>query len=210
MVDLTDNDDKGALEYPKDFQLRSQSVFLRPPDIADTQALFPLVSDSKLTEFLAWAPHEKIETTRAMVASLINEQREGRAYHWIVSDFAGNLVGLVSLIDVRRTHRTWLQNRAEVAYWIAPAFQRQGFAEQATRLMVGFAFSDLSFHKLIVYYAADNPASGRVVEKLGFRYVGIHREAFCKNAVWHHLCEYELLSSEFNQTETLENLHTTR
>jgi ribosomal-protein-alanine N-acetyltransferase len=177
--------------------LRTKRLYLRPPRLEDAKALFPLMSDSRLTEFLAWAPHENEQVTRDTVSALINDQEEGRGYHWLVVDLSSAIVGLVSLIDVRRKHRTWIQNRAEVAYWITPASQGNGYAEEATKAMVEIAFSQLAFHKLIVYHAASNQASGRVVEKLGFEYVGIQREAFCKSGVWYDLCEYELLKSNY-------------
>jgi RimJ/RimL family protein N-acetyltransferase len=60
-----------------------------------------------------------------------------------------------------------------------------------------FAFGPIGLHKLAVYHAADNPPSGRVVEKLRFRHVGDERDAFSKGGRWHDLRHYELLASEF-------------
>jgi RimJ/RimL family protein N-acetyltransferase len=131
-----------------------------------------------------------------MINSLLEAQKDGKGFHWVVIH-EKIIVGLVSLIDVRRNHRAWTLNRAELAYWVAPAAQSRGYATEAAWAVMNFAFGRLAFLKLIVYHAADNPSSAHVVKKLGFRHVGNEREAFCKHGIWHDLSHYELLESEY-------------
>jgi RimJ/RimL family protein N-acetyltransferase len=185
-------------DFPQGYILRTPHLLLRPPSVDDLSELYSLVSDSRLTEFLAWEPHSSEGSTLEMISLLIEQQKAGKSFHWLVIN-KDSIIGLVSLIDVRRTHRSWTLNRGEVAYWITPKAQGNGYAEEATRAMVQFGFDHLSLHKIIVYHAADNPPSGRVVQKLGFRYVGTELEAFCKSGIWHDLCHYEILNSEFKK-----------
>lgn len=185
-------------EYPGGYKLVTPRLTLQAPQSGDVQALWPHVTDPRLTTFLAWEPHGSREETVAMIESLIQAQLAGRGFHWVVR-LEGDVVGLISLIDVRRTHRAWIWNRAELAYWIAPSAQGRGLATEAAESVIRFAFATLGLHKLAVYHAADNPPSGRVIEKLGFRHVGDEREAFCKFGCWHDLRHYELLASDCNQ-----------
>lgn len=175
------------------FQINTPRLTLRPPIEGDATELFPLVSDARLTPFLAWAPHGGIEETREMLNSLIQSQRSGAGYHWIVSANA-RVVGLVSLIDVKRSHRTWTLDRAELAYWIGCPFQGLGYATEAAQAVVKYGLKELNLHKIRVYHASGNPASGRTIEKLGFRYVGEEMDAFCKENTWHSLRHFELLA----------------
>lgn len=175
------------------FQINTPRLTLRPPIEGDATELFPLVSDARLTPFLAWAPHGGIEETREMLNSLIQSQRSGAGYHWIVSASA-RVVGLVSLIDVKRSHRTWTLDRAELAYWIGCPFQGLGYATEAAQAVVKYGLKELNLHKIRVYHASGNPASGRTIEKLGFRYVGEEMDAFCKENTWHSLRHFELLA----------------
>lgn len=163
-------------------------------------ALWPHVTDPRITTFLAWEPHQNQHETLTMLKALIQGQKEGKGFHWLAMH-EEKLVGLVSLIDVRRTHRAWTWNRAELAYWVTPEAQGHGFATEAARAVIDTGFARLALHKIIVYHAADNPPSGRVVQKLGFRHVGNEREAFCKHGLWHDLCHYELLASEHSATQ---------
>jgi ribosomal-protein-alanine N-acetyltransferase len=183
--------------YPQGYRLETPQLVLRAPGGEDAEKLWPLVSDSRLSTFLAWEPHRSIDETAAMVAALIDAQCTGTGFHWIASH-ADEVVGLISLIDVRREHRSWTLNRAELAYWIGLPFQGMGYATEAAAAVMEFGFEKLHLHKIRVYHAADNPASGRTIDKLGFRFVGEEKEAFQKNGVWHHLRHFELLCPEFS------------
>jgi RimJ/RimL family protein N-acetyltransferase len=182
-------------EFPKGYLLHTQRLVLRPPALEDVDALWPHVTDAGITRFLAWDPHPNKDVTQNMLRGLIEAQKQGKGFHWIVLH-EEKLVGIVSLIDVRRTHRCWTLNRAELAYWIGSAFQGFGYATEAARRVIQFAFEDLAFHKIVVYHVTDNPPSGAVAQRLGFRYVGEELEAFKKEGNWYDLKHYELLQRE--------------
>ena len=188
--------------FPEGHSLTTSRLSLLSPSLEDVQELWPHVTDPRITAFLAWEPHGHQDETRSVIASLIDEQALGNGFHWVVRH-GDVVVGLVSLIAVRRTHRAWTWNRAELAYWIARDAQGQGFATEAAEAAMRFAFGPLGLHKLVVYFALDNVPSGRVVEKLGFRLVGDEREAFSKHGRWYDLRHYEILASEFGDRHPL-------
>lgn len=200
-----DNNSPTLLAYQLCDQLQTKRLQLRALVEGDASGLWPLVSDSRLTPFLAWEPHQSIRETESMIVALAEAQRAGRGFHWGVIH-SEQIIGLISLIDVRRQHRCWTLNRAELAYWIGPTHQGQGYATEAASVVVEFGFEKLQLHKIHVYHAADNPASGRTIEKLGFRFIGEEKEAFQKDGIWHHLRHFERLVSESPQTP----IHPTR
>ncbi|NWG45275.1 MAG: GNAT family N-acetyltransferase, partial [Alphaproteobacteria bacterium] len=57
-------------------------------------------------------------------------------------------------------------------YWLAPPFWSRGYASEAGRAVVDLAFSVFDPDALVADYYIDNPASGRVLEKLGFAPAG--------------------------------------
>ncbi len=182
--------------FPEGYFLETERLVLRPPSLDDVAGLWPHVTDPRVTRFLAWDPHPDRETTRTMLQALIEAQKQARGFHWIVIR-SEEVVGIVSLIDVRWTFRCWILNRAELAYWIAPAQQGAGYATEASRRILQFGFEDLGLHKIIVYHVTANPPSGAVAQRLGFRYVGEELQAFRKEGRWHDLKHYEMLEQEF-------------
>lgn len=169
---------------------------VQPLSLAHAADLAPAMADQKLCTFLAWEPHGTPQQTQAVVQSLVEGMLRGKAYHWVAA-VQGKAVGLISLIDVVRSHRSWWLGRAELAYWIAPEHWGQGLAAEASRAVMALAFERLGLHRLLVMHASDNPASGRVAQRLGFRRIGTERQAFRKNDTWHDLERYDLLAEEW-------------
>lgn len=64
----------------------------------------------------------------------------------------------------------------ELGYWLAPERWGQGLATEAAQAMVVYGFEKLGAEALTSAHFADNPASGRVLEKAGFRANGIGRQ----------------------------------
>ncbi len=61
---------------------------------------------------------------------------------------------------------------AEIGYWIGKPFWGHGYATQAGRWLIERAFKKNKFNRLTGGHFIDNPASGRVLEKLGFAVIG--------------------------------------
>lgn len=68
---------------------------------------------------------------------------------------------------------------------------------EAARAAVDFAFHRIGLHKLTIGCLADNPGSRRVVEKIGFRYVGRLEDDVCRDNAWHAHLRYELAAPEW-------------
>lgn len=181
----------------KDLTLTTPRFTLAPLLREHAPVLYPLMRDERITTYLAWAPHRDVNETAAVIDSLVGSQQRGSAYHWAIFE-SGYARGLISLIDVQRTHRVWTLDRAEVAYWIDPSAQGRGIATEATQAVVQCAFEVLGLNRLKISHTSANPASGRIPQKLGFRFVGTERQFFNKNGEWFDMNHYELLAVDWS------------
>jgi RimJ/RimL family protein N-acetyltransferase len=86
---------------------------------------------------------------------------------------------------------------AEVDYYVLPAGQGKGYATDAVRTLVGYAFRDLNAHSVLARLRADNDPSRRVVGKVGFTREGRRREAYYREGDYHDIDIYGLLRSEW-------------
>ena len=175
------------------FVLNTERLTLRPPSENDVNALFELMSDNNITTFLTWEAHKNIETTKSVVKSLITSQNENRGYHWCIC-LNNKIIGLVSLIDVKRTIRTWTLNRAELSYWIGSNYQRKGYATEASKAILNFGLINLKLHKIVIAHATENMESQSICKKLGFIKYAHEHDAFFKNSKWNDLIWYELIN----------------
>ena len=81
------------------------------------------------------------------------------------------LVGAIGIHDTP-------EGEVELGYWIARPYWNQGFATEAGRAVIGFACNSLRLRRLVAGHFIDNPASRRVLRKLGFRPAGAVRSRF--------------------------------
>lgn len=60
----------------------------------------------------------------------------------------------------------------QLGYWLTPSAWGRGYATEAGKAMLGMARHALGLKRLVSGYFADNPGSGNVLRKLGFRETG--------------------------------------
>ena len=65
------------------------------------------------------------------------------------------------------------ENDAEVGYWVARPYWNRGICTEALRLLIDYCFREKGFRTLWADFFPDNPASGKVMEKCGFRDTGM-------------------------------------
>lgn len=89
-----------------------------------------------------------------------------------------------------------LARTAEIGYWIGEAHWGRGYATEALKAVVSYAFQTFDYHRLEAYHFGWNPASGRVLEKAGFKLEGCLREQICKNGEFTDAFVYGVLRDE--------------
>jgi len=79
---------------------------------------------------------------------------------------AGTLIGTAGLrIETE-------DQRAELGYWIGKPYWNQGYCTEAARAVLQFGFEQLDLHRIFAHHFVRNPASGRVMQKLGMTHEG--------------------------------------
>lgn len=84
---------------------------------------------------------------------------------WIAIDRAQNAVVGDAGFKGRPNH----DGTVEIGYGIAPAHRDRGYATEAVRSLVDWAFTHPEVKRVVAECAPDNPASTRVLDKSGFR-----------------------------------------
>jgi len=104
-------------------------------------------------------PPDRTEMT-AWFASHPEEWAAGTAYRFAI-EHEGRMVGMADLDGVAA-------EIAELGYWLERGSWGQGLAVEAAAALLRFGFEQLGLAQLYAGHAEDNPASGRVLERLGF------------------------------------------
>ena len=86
---------------------------------------------------------------------------------------------------------------AELGYWVSESYWGRGYATEGSRALLDFAFGMLAVHRIHAAHLVRNPASGRVMQKLGMTFEGIHRHAVRKWGVYEDVAHYGILVTDW-------------
>lgn len=104
------------------------------------------------------------ELARGWIATHGPEREAGTAHRFAI-ERGGRLIGTCDVDEIAN-------GVGDLGYWLEEPAWGQGFASEAARAVMAFAFDELRLTRLTSGHAADNRASGKVLTKLGFRRVG--------------------------------------
>jgi RimJ/RimL family protein N-acetyltransferase len=168
--------------FAPDWPIRTDRLLLRPFTEADFDSLYEMHSDEGVVRWLY-----NDARTRVQVVELLKVKIAGASVNapgdWLCaaveSGETGRLIGDVSLLWASEQHRS-----GELGFIVHPAHHGNGYATEASRPLLDWAFGNLGLHRVIGRTEARNAGSSRVLEKLGMR-----REA--------HLVENEWVKGEW-------------
>ena len=90
-----------------------------------------------------------------------------------------------------------------MGYWIGKPFWGNGYCTEAAKEVVKYGFTALGVTRIQATHFAQNPASGRVMEKIGMTYEGCLRQYYKKWGNPIDLKMYAILRAEHKETRFL-------
>lgn len=144
--------------------LSTPRLVLRPFVPEDGAEMFRVwASDPQVTRFLRWTPHKDEAESLALARQWAADRQ---AHQWaIVRGCDGQLMGSIGVVPAEDDPALW-----EPGYCLGRDFWGKGYMTEALDAVVRHLFADHGVDRLGCCHAAANPASGRVMEKVGFHY----------------------------------------
>lgn len=161
--------------------LETQRLRMRPYSEADVAELVPLIGTREVaaTTLRIPFPYTEEDAQQFIAAS----QEGGKVWLAITSRSDGRQMGGIGLrVDERFQH-------AELGYWLGKPYWGKGYATEAAREMVHYGFEELKLHRIFASHFGHNPASGKILRKLGMRHEGCQREHLRK---WDEFVDSEM------------------
>ncbi len=175
--------------------LESERLILRPFSLSDAADVQRLAGDRAIADTTLNVPHPYED---GMAESWISTHQPGLeadqlAAFAITNKADSALVGTISL-TINRS-----DERAELGYWIGRPYWGSGFCTEAAKLVLRYGFQVLKLQRIHASYMVRNPASGRVLEKIGLLREGTVRQHIRKWGKFEDLVLCGLLSSEWQE-----------
>lgn len=149
--------------------LRTERLILRAFRMADAPDVAQYAGDIDVARMLARVPHpyRQSEAEEWIAGHPQAPSREGDFPFAIEADGA-----FVGCIGYQTDTGEAGDETFEIGYWIARPCWGRGFATETARAFCRFLFEKFGPAALSAGHFEDNPASGHVLTKLGFRYTG--------------------------------------
>ena len=180
-------------------RLITERLALREFVEADWAAVLAYQTDARYLRYYPWNERTPADA-RAFVGMFLEWQREEprRRFQLAVTlKSNGALIGNCGLR--RKRDNDW---EADIGFELAPQHWGRGYATEAARAMVTFGFQEVALYRISSWCIADNAASARVLERLGFGQEGrLRRNERFKGRWWDTLL-YALLRDEWEAQDT--------
>ncbi|AOV15730.1 hypothetical protein BJI67_00450 [Acidihalobacter aeolianus] len=152
--------------------LETPRLRLRPFAATDAPDVQRLAGDFAIADTTAHIPHPYEDgVAESWIATRAEAFAQGTGLSLaIAARSGGDLIGAISLMQIAPGHQ------AELGYWIGRPYWGNGYCTEAGEAMLRHVFGELGLIRVHALHLSRNPASGRVMQKLGMRHEGHRRQ----------------------------------
>ena len=172
--------------------LTTERLVLRPFRISDAFDVRTLAGEWAIADTTLTVPHP---------------YPDGTAELWIATHATGFLAGTQAtfaieerdtqtLIGAVGLHIEPRHSLAELGYWIGVPYWGRGYATEAARAVVEFGLHTMRLNRIQARHFVRNPASGRVMIKVGMSLEGTLRQAMRKWDRFEDVAVYAILCDD--------------
>ena len=175
--------------------LETSRLLLRPFTLADASDVLRLAGERALAATTLNIPHP-------YEAGMAEEWIGGHEAAFLEGSdvtFAITLRDSLELIGAIGLGIAAQHARAEIGYWISVPHWSHGYCTEAARAVVDYGFREPGMNRIFGMHFARNPASGRVMQKIGMTREGCLRQHILKWGAYEDVVEYGILRSEWSR-----------
>ncbi|MEV0646594.1 GNAT family protein [Phytomonospora sp. NPDC050363] len=173
-------------------ELNGPRVTWRELTVDDAEAMVEVMSDPEVFRTASDNEVPDLEMYRSFIADYSGKavDPERRQYKLALT-LDGELVGTGGI------EMTWHRSsNAEIGYLVSRPNWGKGLGTEAAHLLVDFALTELKAHRVWAGADVENPASIRILEKVGMTREGIRREDRFKDGRWINSAVYSILETD--------------
>ena len=172
--------------------LQTRRLLLRPFELIDAKEVQHLAGERDVADTTLKIPHPyEYGVAEHWIWTQEARFRAGEAVNFAIVVKDGNiLVGSVSL-EINRIY-----DRAELGYWIGKPFWNEGYCTEAASAVIDYGFREMGLHRIHASHFLRNPASGRVMQKVGMSPEGTARQHVKKWDRYEDLVLYGVLRGD--------------
>jgi len=175
--------------------IRTARLVLRSFTLTDAPEIQRLAGDRAVASMMLTMPHPYEDD---VAAKWIINQKEclklGLAVNFAIVHRNNNcLMGVIGLT----IHKNF--ERAALSYWLGKPYWGCGYCTEAAEAVLRYGLKDLELNRIYGNHFKRNPASGRVMQKIGMYYEGCRKQHVKKSGVFEDVETYGILREDYTQ-----------
>lgn len=172
--------------------IETNRLLLRLFEETDALEVARLCNNYNIYKDTLYLPYPySIDDALSWIKNHLDNFNNNKYFEFAITDKAtGKLYGAIALSN----HQKF--KNGELAYWVGEEYWGNGYATEAAKAILEFAFDEKQYHKVFARYFHSNPASGKVIEKIGMKKEGILRDHVIKENEYIDLVYYGILKNE--------------
>ncbi len=181
------------------FTFKTERLLLRSFQDSDLEPFMTYRSDPSIAQYQGWeAPYSR-EAAAAFVDEMKGKQpgTPGQWYQIAIELRAtGEMIGDCAFQILAEDAQ-----QADIAFTLSRAFQGKGYATEAVTWLLDYLFGELRLHRVRAICDAENLASAKLLERIGFRREAHFVENIWFKGAWGSEYYYGLLKREWDEYE---------
>ncbi len=162
---------------------------LNQSDIAD---LFTIIQQyPELADFMTWNPPKDLQEARQKLL----QTRDPNDLNFGIFENK-TLIGRITIRNFQEVQQDARKDSAFISFWLSPTAQGKGFGTEALRRICQFGFFEKRLRKIFAGFFEGNIGSEKLLQKVGFRKIGLLKKHYLKNGVYHNSIRYECLRED--------------
>lgn len=170
-------------------ELHTPRLLLRTYNVEDIPDLIPLIGAREIAATTLRIPHPYTQAdAEDQVRRSQGSEDAVRLGVWI--EASSSLIGGMGL-RLEPDH-----HRGELGYWIGVPYWGNGYATEAAQAMLRYGFEEMKLNRIYASHFSNNPASGRILLKVGMQPEGCLRGHILKWGEYRDLVVYGVLKDD--------------
>ena len=173
--------------------LQTKRLWIRPYKQQDEESVYKIINSKEIyrTTLNIPYPYPRDQVGIWLHFTLKNSLYQ-KGYEWGVFTKEDQYIGNVGIVNIDHIHKN-----GEITYFIGEDYWNQGYATEAVKVMLDFAFKQLNLERVQGRCMTQNAASLRVMQKCHFKYEGLARHEVLKDGVYQDIYYSAILRDEY-------------
>lgn len=183
--------------------IKTDRLVLRKFRQSDAESMYKnWAFDEFVSRFVTWRPHKDLEETRQVISKWMERYEKKNYYNWNWAITIKGKSGVVGAVSALNYENQFNIKKIEIGYCLSQKHWNKGYATEAVRAIANYFLLVLGFNRVYARVDVANEASEKVLQKAGFEFEGILRQAGGSNC--NKVCDlaiYSMLRSDLEAVE---------